>query len=52
MFCYIRLNNRKAKLARTTKDISVPDKQKGPVRVSSDSPDNLGEQEKILISLE
>ncbi|WJX51971.1 hypothetical protein P8452_38124 [Trifolium repens] len=36
------LNNRKAKLARTTKDISVPDKQKGPVRVSSDSPDNLG----------
>ncbi|CAJ2678764.1 unnamed protein product [Trifolium pratense] len=35
------LNNRKAKLART-KDGSVPDKQKGPVRVSSDSPDNLG----------
>ncbi|KAL5055962.1 hypothetical protein RYX36_036644 [Vicia faba] len=35
------LNNRKAKRARTSKDNPVPDKQKGPVRVSSDLHDNL-----------
>lgn len=41
------LNNRKAKLARTSKDSSTPDKQKGPVRVSSDSPNNLGPLEVV-----
>lgn len=46
----IRLNNRKAKRARTAKDNPAPDKQKGPLRVSSDLPDNLCEQEKISIS--
>ncbi|CAL5211373.1 unnamed protein product [Lathyrus oleraceus] len=35
------LNNRKAKRARTAKDNPAPDKQKGPLRVSSDLPDNL-----------
>lgn len=48
--CHIRLNNRKAKLARTAKDVrpadvdnSVPDKQRGKAVGSSDSPDSPGD---------
>ncbi|KAJ1383581.1 NDX1 homeobox protein [Sesbania bispinosa] len=52
------LNNRKARLARTAKDVraadvdnSVTDKQRGPVLGSSDSPDSLGDARKDLLSL-
>lgn len=45
----IRLNNRKARLARTAKDVpaadvakSVPDKQRGPMLGPYASPDNYG----------
>ncbi|KAJ1379416.1 nodulin homeobox [Sesbania bispinosa] len=52
------LNNRKARLARTAKDVraadvdnSVSDKQRGPVLGSSDSPDSLGDARKDLLGL-
>lgn len=50
--CHFRLNNRKARLARTAKDVRaavgdadnpVPDKQRGPVPGSYDSPDSPGD---------
>lgn len=50
-FCHIRLNNRKARLARTAKDVRpatadvdnpVSDRQKGAVLGSRDSPISPG----------
>lgn len=51
MICCIRLNNRKARLARTARDVKaaagddnpVPDKQRGPVPGSYDSPGSPGD---------
>lgn len=49
LICLIRLNNRKARLARTAKDVRaadvdnpVPDKQRGLVLGSHELPDSLG----------
>ena len=59
--CHIRLNNRKARLARTARDVKaadvdnqVPDKQRGVGLGSYDSPESLGDASnarKDLLSL-